>query len=63
MVAYLLSGTLLLLPESLFNEVAETPTQVFSCELCEIFKNVFLASDYFSKYESLFMIAAVHSCL
>ena len=34
--------------ESLFNEVAglqlyqkETPTEVFSCEFCEIFKNTF----------------------
>ena len=30
--------------ESLFNKAAglkETPTQVFSCEICEIFKNTF----------------------
>ena len=27
--------------ESLFNDVADTPTQVFSCEYCEIFKNSF----------------------
>ena len=25
--------------ESLFNKVAETPTQVFSCEITKIFKN------------------------
>ena len=56
----LLSGNLFLLPESLEKG---TPTQVFSCDLCEIFNNVFLASDCFSKYESLFMIAAVLSCL
>ena len=40
-----------------------TPTQVFPCEFCEILKNIFLASDCFSKYVSFFMIAAVHSCL
>ena len=33
---------------------------MFSLELCEIFKNTFFASDYFSKYESLYMIAANH---
>ena len=30
--------------ESLFNEVVdlkETPTQVFFCEICKIFKNIF----------------------
>ena len=27
--------------ESLFNKVAGTPTQVFSCEICEIFKNTY----------------------
>ena len=41
----------------------KAPTQVFFCELYEIFKNTFFASDCFSKYESLYMIAAVHSCL
>ena len=38
-----------------------TPTQVFSCELCEVFKNTFFPSACFS--ESLYMRAAVHSCL
>ena len=41
----------------------ETPTQVFYCEISEIFENTFFASDCFSKYESLYTIAAVHSCL
>ena len=28
--------------ESLFNkEIKETPRQMFSCEICEIFKNIF----------------------
>ena len=27
--------------ESLFNKVAETPTQVFSCEICQIFKKTY----------------------
>ena len=31
--------------ESLSNKVADTPTQVFSCEYCEIFKNT-----YFEKH-------------
>ena len=35
----------------------------FSCGLCEIFKNNFLASDCFSKYESLCMTVAGYSCL
>ena len=37
--------------------------QMFFCELCEIFKNTFFASDCFSKYESLYIIATIHSCL
>ena len=41
----------------------KTPTQVFSSELCETFKNTFFPSDCFSKYESLYMVAAFHSCL
>ena len=41
----------------------ETPTQVFPCEFCKIFKNIFLASGCFSKSASLFMIAVVRSCL
>ena len=36
---------------------------MFFCELCEIFKNTFFASDCFSKYESLYIIATIHSCL
>ena len=30
----------------------QAPTQVFSCELCQIFKLAFLESDCFSKHES-----------
>ena len=33
---------------------------VFSCELCNVFKNTFFASDCFSKYESFYQIAANH---
>ena len=33
--------------------------QMFFCELCEIFKNTFFASDCFSKYESLYIIATI----
>ena len=35
----------------------------FSFELCEAFKNTFFPSACFSKYESFYMRAAVHSCL
>ena len=41
----------------------EAPTQVFFYEFCEIFKNNFFTSECFSKYESLYMIAAGYSCL
>ena len=40
----------------------ETPTQVLFCELLKIFKNNFLASDGFSKYESLYMIVVGYCC-
>ena len=33
---------------------------VFSCELCNVFKNTFFASDCFSKYESFYQVAANH---
>ena len=36
---------------------------MFPCELYKISKNTFSASDCFSKYESLYMIATIHSCL
>ena len=58
--------------ESLFNTVAgfrsatllkKDSDIVFSCEFYEIFKNTFFANACFSKCESLYMIAAVHSCL
>ena len=41
----------------------DTPTHVLFCELCEIFKSNFVASDLFSKYESLCMTLAGCSCL
>ena len=41
----------------------ETPAQVLFCELCEIFKSNFFASDCFSKYESLWMAVDGYSCL
>ena len=60
------------MPESFFNKVAGLrpakkgdfdTAQMFSFELCEIFKNTFLESDCFSKYESSYKIAADHICL
>ena len=41
----------------------KTVKQVFSCELCKAFKNTFFQSACFSKYESLYTRAAIHSCL
>ena len=48
------------MPGSLLKK--ETPTQLFSCEHRQIFKNTFLKSDCFSKYENFYMLAA-EGCL
>ena len=42
--------------------IKETPTQVSFCELYEIFKNNFFASDGFSKYQSLYMVVVAYCC-
>ena len=40
--------------ESIFNKAEETPTLVFSCEYCEIFKSTYFREPILSLFKSEF---------